>query len=137
MAEITLKCEKGYEICCPMCGTPGSKSTVRYPDAQAPGENWIQCVKCGTGYKDYGALPEEVEAMLTFDPMEWGDAELERWNGVVTGRDMDVQLLTPKVDVGVIVPEDKAEPGVFIADGETEDGMTILTSVEEKEEPKE
>lgn len=55
---------------------------------------------------------------------------------LVTGRDLDVQLLTPKADVGVIAPEDKAEPGVFIADGETEGGMTILKSVEEKAEPK-
>ena len=55
---------------------------------------------------------------------------------LVTGRDLDVQLLTPKADVGVIAPEDKAEPGVFIADGETEGGMTILESVEEKAEPK-
>lgn len=55
---------------------------------------------------------------------------------LVTGRDMDVQLLTPEADAGVIVPEDKAESGVFIADGETEDGMTILTSVEDKAEPK-
>lgn len=55
---------------------------------------------------------------------------------LVTGRDLDVQLLTPKADVGVIAPEDKAEPGVFIADGETEDGVTILKSVEEKAEPK-
>lgn len=39
VAEITLKREKGYEICCPMCGTPESKSTARYPDAQAPGES--------------------------------------------------------------------------------------------------
>lgn len=22
--------------------------------------------------------------MLTFDPVKWGDTELERWNGVVT-----------------------------------------------------
>lgn len=51
MAEIILKCEKEYEICCPVCGTPESKSPVRYPDAQAPGESWIQCVKCGTSYK--------------------------------------------------------------------------------------
>ena len=55
---------------------------------------------------------------------------------LVTGRDLDVQLLTLKADVGVIAPEDKAEPGVFIADGETEGGMTILESVEEKAEPK-
>ncbi len=55
---------------------------------------------------------------------------------LVTGRDLDVQLLTLKADVGVIAPEDKTEPGVFIADGETEGGMTILKSVEEKTEPK-
>lgn len=44
---------------------------------------------------------------------------------LVTGRDLDVQLLTQKV-----------EPGVFIADGETEDGLTILEPGEEKAEPK-
>lgn len=55
---------------------------------------------------------------------------------LVTGRDLDVQLLTLKADVGVIAPEDKTEPGVFIADGETEGDMTILKSVEEKTEPK-
>lgn len=37
--------------------------------------------------------------------------------------------------MGVIDPEDKAEPGVFIADGETEGGVTILKPVEEKAEP--
>lgn len=51
MAEITLKYAKGYEICCPMCGTPESQSPVRYPDAQKPGENWIKCSRCGTSYK--------------------------------------------------------------------------------------
>lgn len=51
MAEITLKREKGYEICCPMCGTPESQSPVRYPDAQAPGESWIRCSKCRLSYK--------------------------------------------------------------------------------------
>lgn len=55
---------------------------------------------------------------------------------LVTGRDMDVQLLTQKVDVGVIAPEDKAEAGVFTLESAEEDGMTILKSVEEKEEPK-
>lgn len=55
---------------------------------------------------------------------------------LVTGRDLDVQLLTPKADMGVIAPEDKAEPGVFIADGETEDGVTVLKPGEEKAEPK-
>lgn len=55
---------------------------------------------------------------------------------LVTGRDLDVQLLTPKADVGVIAPEDKAEPGVFIADGETEAGVTVLKPGEEKAEPK-
>lgn len=47
MAEITLKYAKGYEICCPLCGTPESQNPVRYPDAQNPGENWIKCRKCG------------------------------------------------------------------------------------------
>lgn len=51
MAEITLKYEEGYEVRCPLCGTAESKSPVRYPDTQAPGESWIQCVKCGTSYK--------------------------------------------------------------------------------------
>ncbi len=51
MEEITLKYEEGYEVRCPLCGTAESKSPVRYPDAQAPGESWIQCVKCGTSYK--------------------------------------------------------------------------------------
>lgn len=55
---------------------------------------------------------------------------------LVTGRDLDIQLLTPKADVGVIDPEDKAEPGVFIDDGETEDGVTVLKPGEEKAEPK-
>ncbi len=54
---------------------------------------------------------------------------------LVTGRGLDVQLLTPKVDVGVIAPEDKAEPGVFVIDGETEDGMTILKPGEGQAEP--
>lgn len=54
---------------------------------------------------------------------------------LVTGRDLDVQLLTRRVDVDVIAPEDKAEAGVFTADGETEDGMTILRPAEEKTEP--
>ena len=51
MTEITLKYAEGYQVRCPMCGTLESQSTVRYPDAQAPGESWIQCAKCGTSYK--------------------------------------------------------------------------------------
>ena len=51
MAEITLKYAKGYEICCPLCGTPEDQSPVRYPDAQNPGENWIKCSRCGTSYQ--------------------------------------------------------------------------------------
>ena len=37
MAEITLKYAEGYEVCCPLCGTPESQSPVRCPDAQKPG----------------------------------------------------------------------------------------------------
>ena len=51
MAEITLKYAEGYEVCCPLCGTPESQSPVRCPDAQKPGERWITCSKCGTSYK--------------------------------------------------------------------------------------
>lgn len=51
MAEITLKYAEGYEVRCPLCGTPESQSPVRYPDAQAPGESWIKCARCGTLYK--------------------------------------------------------------------------------------
>lgn len=51
MAEITLKYEEGYEVRCPLCGTPESQSPVRYPDAQKPGERWITCSKCGISYK--------------------------------------------------------------------------------------
>lgn len=55
---------------------------------------------------------------------------------LVTGRDLDVQLLTQKADLGVIVPEDKAEAGVFTLESAEEDGMTILKPGEEKAEPK-
>ena len=55
---------------------------------------------------------------------------------LVTGRDLDVQLLTLKADVGVIAPEDKAEAGVFTLESAEEDGMTILKPGEEKAEPK-
>ena len=51
MAEITLKYAEGYEVRCPLCGTPESQSPVRYPDAQKPGERWITCSKCGISYK--------------------------------------------------------------------------------------
>lgn len=51
MAEITLKYAEGYEVRCPLCGTPESQSQVRCPDAQKPGESWITCSKCGTLYK--------------------------------------------------------------------------------------
>ena len=51
MAEITLKYAEGYEVRCPLCGTPESKSPVRCPDAQKPGERWITCSKCGISYK--------------------------------------------------------------------------------------
>lgn len=51
MAEITLKYAEGYEVRCPLCGTPESQSPVRYPDAQKPGERWITCSKCGMSYK--------------------------------------------------------------------------------------
>lgn len=51
MAEITLKYAEGYEVRCPLCGTPESQSSVRYPDAQKPGERWITCSKCGISYK--------------------------------------------------------------------------------------
>lgn len=54
---------------------------------------------------------------------------------LVTGRDLDVQLLTQKADLGVIVPEDKAEAGVFTLESAEEDGMTILKPGEKKAEP--
>lgn len=44
---------------------------------------------------------------------------------LVTGRDLDVQLLTPKADVGVIDPEDKAEMMSLKPENIADDGSAV------------
>lgn len=44
---------------------------------------------------------------------------------LVTGRDLDVQLLTPKADVGVIDPEDKAEMMRLNPENIADDGSAV------------
>lgn len=84
MAEITLKRAEGYEVCCPMCGTLESQRTVRYPDAQAPGESVapeeLEEYDRFVGSKDaLGSEDEEFLKKVYGGSHEWGETVQEGW----------------------------------------------------------